>query len=62
MVLNQNVSDEGYGISPENSDKNKETARVNQSIDAGIKDADNGRIYTIAQARKILKKHLQKKM
>jgi len=39
----------------------KETARVIQSIDAGIKDANEGRLYTIAKARHILKKHLHKK-
>lgn len=61
LAITENGSPEGITFSTEEYVKNKETARVIQSIDAGIKDADEGRLYTITKARHILKKHLHKK-
>jgi prevent-host-death family protein len=55
LVITQNGSPAGVIISPEDYDKIRETARVLQSIDAGIKDADDGKLYTISQAKKFLK-------
>lgn len=61
LAITEIGSHEGITFSTEAYDKNKETARVIQSIDAGIKDANEGRLYTIAKARHILKKYLHKK-
>lgn len=44
--------------SSQDSKTRNEAALVLSSINAGIRDADNGKVYTTSEARKLLKKNI----
>lgn len=58
MIITQNGRPAGVLISPEEFDLLRETKRFTESVSRGLKDSENGEVFTGEQLREELSKAL----